>query len=36
VYDMVIFLPLWLERRIRAHGLTGREEPEAYPAREVL
>jgi hypothetical protein len=36
VYDMVIFLPLWLERRIKAHGLIDTKESEAYSAREVL
>jgi hypothetical protein len=36
IYDVVIFLPLWLERRIKAHGLMGRGEPEPYTAREVL
>lgn len=36
IYDMVIFLPLWLERRVKAHGLTGRDEPGAFSAREVL
>ncbi|MGH6912609.1 MAG: hypothetical protein ACREH3_02755, partial [Geminicoccales bacterium] len=36
IYDMVIFLPLWLERRVKAHGLIAREEPAAFSAREVL
>jgi hypothetical protein len=36
IYDVVIFLPLWLERRIKAHGLMGRGEPEPFTAREVL
>jgi hypothetical protein len=37
VYDMIIFLPLWIERRLRANGgLLGRKEPEIFPAREVL
>jgi hypothetical protein len=36
LYDMVIFLPLWAERRIKAQGLFDRKEPDVYPAREVL
>jgi len=37
IYDMIIFLPLWIERRLRANGgLLGRKEPEIFPAREVL
>ena len=37
IYDMTIFLPLWIERRIKANGLIDREEPVAYSAtREVL
>jgi len=36
VYDMVIFLPLWVERRVRAHGLIDHKDTEAYSAREVL
>jgi hypothetical protein len=36
IYDMIIFLPLWLERRIKAHGLIDRKEPDAFSPREVL
>jgi len=37
IYDMLIFFPLWVERRLRAHGgLMPRKEPEIFPAREVL
>jgi hypothetical protein len=36
LYDMVIFLPLWAERRIKAQGLLGRKDSDVYPAREVL
>ena len=36
IYDMVIFLPLWAERRIKAQGLLNRKDPDVYPAREVL
>jgi len=36
LYDMVIFLPLWAERRIRAQGLLNRKDSDGYPAREVL
>jgi hypothetical protein len=37
IYDMLIFLPLWAERRLRSHGgFVGRKEPEIFPAREVL
>ena len=36
IYDMIIFLPLWIERRIKANGLIEQEEPGAYTAREVL
>jgi hypothetical protein len=36
LYDMIIFLPLWAERRIKAQGLLGRKESDVYPAREVL
>ena len=36
LYDMVIFLPLWIERRIKANGLIHREEPVAYTAREMM
>jgi hypothetical protein len=37
VYDMIIFLPLWIERRIKANALIDRDEPVAYSAtREML
>ena len=36
LYDMVIFLPLWVERRIKAQGLLPRKEADVYPAREVM
>ena len=35
-YDMVIFLPLWLERRVKAHNEANRHQTDAVPAREVL
>ncbi|MCG8543936.1 MAG: hypothetical protein MJE12_06975, partial [Alphaproteobacteria bacterium] len=35
-YDMVIFLPLWLERRVKAHNEANRHQSEAVTAREVL
>lgn len=36
IYDMIIFLPLWVERRVKAHGLLPRKDNEIFPAREVL
>jgi hypothetical protein len=36
IYDMVIFLPLWLERRVKAHSETAHHRSEAVTAREVL
>ena len=37
IYDMIIFLPLWIERRIKANALIDRDEPVAYSAtREML
>jgi len=36
IYDMIIFLPLWLEKRIKAHGLADGKEPNAFSPREVL
>jgi hypothetical protein len=37
VYDMIIFLPLWIERRVKTNGPIDREEAVAYSAtREVL
>lgn len=36
LYDMIIFLPLWLERRIKAHHADMRDDHDPATAREVL
>ncbi len=36
LYDMIIFLPLWLERRIKAHTADMRNSHDPATAREVL
>jgi len=36
LYDMIIFLPLWLEKRIKAHNADMRDDHDPATAREVL